>query len=421
MQTQTTTAPTNNTLLHWSVISLVVLLGIILITLTNSELTGRESGLLGTVLTFGSILAGGLITHAYSQQSKAQAMAEVADYHQKNLRTYALKAAEKVNNLSKELARLSSYLAEELDETDYRSTDEELLAKEERIQSAIHMLDTLKSVNDTSLSDWRGVIGDELNEQREEQAERTEELHELIDRFSALEAAHLDTQKRFDSVAVQTELEEVKKGLRSLAKEITGVPIKRPSEKGYVLLSEKCPACGAVISYRQKPRLGTPKAITCTNCKTELMSEYSEAHGFSLRVRKLVPEAITCPSCEVKSTIELDEWPTASGTFKCDNCEENIRVSRATGLLKINIVPQLKSKYPVTEDIIIRVKNALPEQPWPRQIHRKVAEELNLPHQQVQRTIQHLIRIGEFMDQVDGQVCTTAEKLALLRSAGNHL
>lgn len=418
---QFTTPVANNKLLHWSVISLVLLLAIILITLSFSDLTPRESGLFGTVLTFGSILAGGLITHAYAQHSTAKAMDEIAEYHQKNLRTYALKAAEKVNNLSKELARLSLYLAEELDETNYRTTDEELLAKEERIQSAIHMLDTLKSVNDTSLSDWRGVIGEELNEQRAEEAERTQELNELVDRFAALEAAHVDTQKRFDSIAIQGELDEVKKGLRSLAKEITGVPIKRAYSKAYLSLSEKCPVCGGLVSYRQKQHPATPKAISCTHCNTGLISEYSETHGFSLRARKLTSEAIICPSCEVKTSIELDEWPTASATLNCLNCEENIRVSRASGLLKINIVPQLKSKYPLTEEVIDSVKRSMPEQPWPRQIHKTVADQLGLPHQQVERAIQHLIRLGEFMDQVDGHICTTAEKLEVMRNAGKHL
>jgi hypothetical protein len=41
--------------------------------------------------------------------------------------------------------------------------DEALQAREERIESAIHLIRTLKSVNDTSLSDWEGVIGDELS------------------------------------------------------------------------------------------------------------------------------------------------------------------------------------------------------------------------------------------------------------------
>lgn len=108
------------------------------------------------------------MSHIYAQTSQKLAVQEVKEFHQANLRTYALKAAEKVNNLSNELNLLSVYLQQELDSADYDSTDEELLAKEERLESAIHIINTLKSVNDTALSDWEGVIGDELDQQRVE-------------------------------------------------------------------------------------------------------------------------------------------------------------------------------------------------------------------------------------------------------------
>lgn len=410
----------NNKLLHGSIIALAVLLALILLILSFATLSNRESTLFGTVLTLISILAGGIITHAYAQESKEKDIAELAELHQKNLRTYALKAAEKVNNLSKELSRLSSYLEDELEETDYRSTEEELLAKEERIESVVHMLITLKSVNDTSLSDWQGVIGDEINEQRVVEAERTEELNEILERFSFLEAAHVNAPK-FDPAILQRELNEIRRDLRNLATEITGVPIKRYSDKGYALIDAKCPSCGNTVSYRQKPRELTSKALTCKHCQTNLVSEYSEIQGFQLHIRKSLTENIICPSCESQMHIELDEWPSASTTVKCQNCEENLRVSRASEGIKVNVILQMKSKYPLTEEVIEKIKIALPEQPWPRQIHKVVADSLGLPHQQVQKAIQHLIRMGIFLDQVDGQVCTTAEKLILMREIGRDM
>lgn len=411
---------TDNKILNGSVIALSFLLAVILIILSSADLTNRDTALLGTILTFVSILAGGLITHAYAEGSKEKDIAELAELHQKNLRTYALKAAEKVTNLSKELGRLSAYLEDELDETDYRSTEEELLAKEERIESAIHMLTTLKSVNDTSLSDWQGVIGDEIIEQRVEEAERTEELKHLLERFSSLEA-NKATARQFDATILQNELKEVRRDLRNLATEMTGMPFKRNSEKGYALIDVKCPSCGNAISYRQKPRESSPKALTCKHCQINLLSEYSETQGFHLRIRKSIPENIVCPSCEEQLHIQLDELPTASATVKCTNCEESLRLSRSSGIIKVNLIHQLKSKYPLTDEIIERIRIALPQQPWPRQIHKTVADSLGLPHQQVQRAIQHLIRMGVFLDQVDGQICTTEEKLILMRGVGTNL
>src|SRR5437867_1365888 len=132
--------------------------------IARAELTSRESAMLGILVTILSVLASWLVTHFYSSSQYESAIVEVRDEYRNNLRTYALKAAEKVNNLSNELNKLSIYLEEELNYTDYRSSDEELLAKEERIESAIHLIRTLKSVNDTALSDWEGVIGEELDE-----------------------------------------------------------------------------------------------------------------------------------------------------------------------------------------------------------------------------------------------------------------
>lgn len=413
-------AESENKGLYATILVLALLLSLILIILSYATLSNRESALFGTVLTFVSILAGGLITHSYAQKSNKKAIEELADFHQRNLRTYALKAAEKVNNLSKELTRLSSYLESDLEETEYRSVEEELLAKKERFESVIHMLITLKSVNDTSLSDWQGVIGEEIYEQRVEEAKRTEELNEILERFSVLESAYSNAQK-FDPAILQHSLNEVKRDLRSLASEVVGAPIKRFTDKKFSLVNQKCPSCSNVISYRQKEKESQPKALTCNICQTNLISEYSEAKGFKIHLRKSLSEDISCPSCEQFLNIELDEWPTASTTVNCINCDEAIRISRSTNGLKTNLIQQQKSKYPLTPEIIEAIRDAMPGQPWPRGIHKTVAETVNLPHQQVQRAIQHLIRMGIFLDQVDGQVCTTKEKLMLMRSAGENL
>jgi len=46
----------------------------------------------------------------------------VQERSQANLRTYALKASEKVNNLSSELNKLAVYLEDELNYTEYNSS-----------------------------------------------------------------------------------------------------------------------------------------------------------------------------------------------------------------------------------------------------------------------------------------------------------
>jgi hypothetical protein len=150
------------------------------------DMSARESALLGIMLTICSTLAGWMVTHIYSAYQISDAVREVQERSQANLRTYALKASEKVNNLSNELNRLAIYLEQDLISDEFADPHEMLHVREERIESAIHIIRTLKSVNDTSLSDWEGVIGDELDQQREERKEKEEELIGLINRTENL-------------------------------------------------------------------------------------------------------------------------------------------------------------------------------------------------------------------------------------------
>lgn len=62
-----------------------------------------------------------------------------------------------------------------------------------------------------------------------------------------------------------------------------------------------------------------------------------------------------------------------------------------------------EAKKPKTsEEFIEEVARRLPEQPWPTGIHKKVAEELSVPPNQVSHAIKELIQRGRFRDQVDG-------------------
>src|SRR5271157_3136362 len=83
---------------------------ICLIVIVTATLSSRESLLLSLVLTIVSMLGSWLASRFYAETS-----------FNENLRTFALKAAEKVDNLSKELDRLAVYLQQELDDDDYKN------------------------------------------------------------------------------------------------------------------------------------------------------------------------------------------------------------------------------------------------------------------------------------------------------------
>jgi len=391
-----------------------------LMIISLSDLTNRETTLLGTVLTLISIMIGWGISHYYASIDKKAAIDEIREFEQKNLRTYALKAAEKVTNLSKELNRLSAYLEEELQFTGYRNSEEELFAKEERIESAIHMLGALRSINDTSLSDWQGVIGQELDEQREAEKEQAHALQALSDRLTALERVPSNQPETpFDS----SQIDEIKRQLRTLSADIVGANFRARARPNYQHIDSVCPKCSSPINYGQRAKENDKKAIQCKNCEASLISTYREATGFSLTIRGATSEQVTCPSCNTEQMVKLDEWPTASSTAPCCNCAAPMRVSRAESGKSIRVAIQSPSKTtePLSPDLIERIKNALPQQPWPKGVHQTVAEQLDLKATTVQKAIQHLIKTGHFSDQIDGVLCTTEEKLLMLREAGTRL
>lgn len=415
----------HNSLSTPSAILWALLLGVafivgVLLIISLAELTNRETTLLGTVLTLISVMIGWGISHYYSTQDKKAAIEEIREFEQKNLRTYALKAAEKVTNLSKELNRLSAYLEEELQYTGYRNSEEELFAKEERIESAIHMLGALRSINDTSLSDWQGVIGEELDEQREAEKEQAHALLALSERLTTLERApNQTTAPTVDSA----EIDEIKRQLRSLSADITGTNFRPRSRPNYQHIDAICPSCSNPINYGQRAKENDKKAIQCKNCEASLISTYREATGFTLTVRGATTEQVTCPSCNTEQMVKLDEWPTASSTAPCSNCSTPLRISRAESgkTIRVAIQSQQRPVEPLSPELIERVKETLPPQPWPKGIHQTVAELLELRPTTVQKAIQHLIKTGRFSDQIDGVVCTTEEKLRILREAGTRL
>lgn len=168
--------------------------------ISGENVSARESAMVGVILTILSILASWSMSHYYSESQHTKALKDVTEFHRTNIKTYARKAAEKVTNLSNELGKLSTYLEKELTRTDYDNAEEELSAKEERIESAIHITNTLKSINDTALSDWEGVIGDELEQRRAEQQEREEEIEDLLSRYeSMISSLEADINNRGDN------------------------------------------------------------------------------------------------------------------------------------------------------------------------------------------------------------------------------
>lgn len=378
-------------------ISLLVIAGIVcLIIIYNKDLTSTESILLSLFITIISVFCSWLISRHYAEH----------DFN-KNLRMFALKASEKVNNLSNELDRLSVFLQNSPDTTEYESLNEALLAKDLRIESAIHIISSLKSVNDGSLSDWQGVIGDELAAQKEEKEEREQDLRDLVDRLEQLYESNVSSytnvkgqQAEFEKLRMETQVDLLKKDINMLLTQVSGYPIRRKKTQK---ITSECPTCNSKVSYTNKEKSSTMKGITCNNCKSKLYTVYSEGRSY-LKVREAIRENINCPICEKDNVIHLDPLPGSSLYINCTSCKVEFETVRSKDRIIVRLPKSQALKINKDEIFIKKVEDLLPPQPWDKGIHNEIAKKLNVPHNKVGHAITILIKRGTFKEQIDGVV-----------------
>lgn len=397
--------------LKWLAFSILVLGAVASIILLGLYAqTPRENVLLSIVLAIFSILASWILSHYYSETGHKQVIEEVRNSHQENLRTYARKAAEKVENLSGELSRLSGLLQQELENDEYDNSETALISKQERLLSAIHIINTLKSANDTYLSDWRGVIGDELEQRQEEEEETQELLREVIDRIEGFVSkeglASVPHSGATDEIS--REIEKIHRDIRNISSAVGAVPVVRPRALGRrrVEVEQPCPSCGELLHYKQRERKNTTKVVTCTSCEAKAISRYAPDEGFHLEPVRLIEENVACPHCQGLCEVMLQNTTGSTDTIKCIHCGGEVRVSRAA--TEVRTKP-LEGVPKLDEDLISSVEKKLPEQPWPRHIHKKIASELNVSNNIAQAAIQELIRRGKFKLQIEGKLYVPEE------------
>lgn len=381
--------------------------------ISSGIMSTRESGLIAVVLTILSILGSWLVTHSYSESQHENAIQEVQEFHRNNLQIYAKKAAEKVNNLSRELSRLAIYLTDELEGHNSENLNEIILSREERIVSAIHVIHTLKSVNDTALSDWEGVIDELLEEQKEEKEEKAEELLNLVARLEPL--LEID-YKKFgispETDSIKKEISKIRKDIHSLVNfiGITRSPSIFRNRKQRQLVKLGCLQCESVLTYKQRPNKNGSKAIECSECKSKFISNFTEDETFILTKREAIKEQTECPSCGKLNEISLDNLPHSDINVHCKQCSANLRISRLpNGEIKIKIIDAqqlLKPNptKPMTEELLESVFNELPAQPWPSGVHKDVAAKLQINNTTSNKAINILIKQKRVNPQIDGVV-----------------
>lgn len=298
----------------------------LLIYIGQQDLTSNEATLLSILLTLISVIATWIASSFYSKSTHKEAIEEVRKEYQENLKTYALNAAEKVDNLSNELTRLSLYLKSELEKED-EDDDTIIISKIERIESAIHIVNTLKSVNDTSLSDWKGVIKEELEEREEEKEERENRLLELTERIEEI----VHSRSKESSKSSTKELNEIKNQLNKISVSIDApISTSRKSRKSpKELVTLDCKDCNKQLSYKQRSNVNSMKTVRCTNCDSKYLSRYDKGEGFYIVNEEILEETSDCLWCEQPLYFELSNLPYSKVVLECPNCDHSTKFSRS--------------------------------------------------------------------------------------------
>jgi hypothetical protein len=288
-----------------------------------------------------------------------------------------------------------------------------LLAKDIRIESAIHIINTLKSVNDRSLSDWQGIIGEELSAKREEQEAREETLREIMERFDDLQHSRYDEHNQeAEQERLRSELASIRNQLRVMTAQVSGVPVSqlnRPHKKAP--MEKRCPTCGNLMQFTQRNKPGTMKGVSCKACGARWISTAADG-DVVLAARVPIREKVICPGCNSASTADLDPLAGSSTETVCPSCSSPFRVSRSvTGIRthanghvqKMNVFGG--DRPPILDEVLLEKISALMgKQPWPEGQSGRTAVALGISKAEVRTGVEELIRRGTFLRQFEGEL-----------------
>jgi hypothetical protein len=361
--------------------------------------------MLGLLQTIFSIAVSWIVSDLYAKYQYQKDIADIKKDYQSNLKTYALKASEKVDNLSNELSKLALYLQEEID-SDSKEVENDLLSKKERMQSAIHIINTLKSVNDKSLSDWRGVISEELDKRLVESEQLMKVLSSVNNKYNdLLEKTNAQNASESD---FSEDIKDIKKTLDYLTLSRLGVsPLKRKTQEKKPVkeeIDEQCPICKNPIRYTQRRNINGFKIVKCNACNESLLSRWNPEFGFELLPNNAEEVASDCVRCGAKMNYKLGIFPYSKIVITCSNCKSLIEAVRKINEIKIKSLELTDNSGIVDEEMIDLVKSSLPIQPWPTGTAKDVAKKLGFNSKDVSKIIAILIDRGDFKMQINGKL-----------------
>jgi hypothetical protein len=380
-------APLQNKLLSVAALILsIVAVSLIVISANKTNPTASESLMLGTLISFFSIVVAVLVSHIYYNLSSQSAADDAKKAYDEKIQTFARKAAEKVFNLSNEFDRLAESVKSALDESeDEEKTKTNLIVFREKMLSVVHVLETLKSMNDTSLSDWRGIIGDDINLQRHLQREITDQLEEQRKLIESLESRVKGDGGR---EAAEERLQVIE---QRLFEKIAALPFGfrplrlRPKKQQ---LEIECPRCQFANKVRARPTNGTRKLFLCSSCGHYVQAVFVDDGAYAAEMAKEVPMAVNCPVCKTPINFTIPEVIGATLAPKCSECGTVINAY----CNKDGIQYKSLNNKDLGDKFLSLVLANIPPHPWPQGMHKDVAAKMGVSNGTIDRAIQLLIQ-----------------------------
>lgn len=296
----------------------IIIVAILVIT-GLSELSSREYLFLSILLTVLAIAASWFGTSLASRASSDQMRQSLRDEYSENLRTYALKAAEKVQNLSSEIERIIEHVQEPLSNGEPGN----IRLAQEKLKTIAIMLETIKSVNNTALSDWRGIIKDELEKQEEIQADidniyrKLEALEEI--QFGSPAQVQLGEQLSVPGI----DLEDIDRDIKVYASQ-SPIPVRFPKKRRIETLVT-CPMCRSENATKINLRSGYKKIVKCQTCSFFFSISVDPELNIKTEKVKSKKESIKCMLCDGEITVVYPIWPGYCFQPQCPSCHSKIR------------------------------------------------------------------------------------------------
>lgn len=368
----------------------------------SATLTNRESVLIGLFVAMLSILVTWIVTHLYSKTDLQATIAATKKEYADNIRTFCIKAAEKVLNLSNELVRLRNNLQTALDDAQEINASREALALlQERTMATLYLVETLKSMNDTALSDWRGVIGDEL--QRQEVLEK--KIADVSRELAGLQ----------DKLLVSEDVEPLENHIKQiedqLGKMVRQLPFRlgltaQPTSKNRTPIAVTCPKCNTTNATKIGSDANATKVIECVSCNAHIAIR--NLGNNKVIIHELQPYLFSdkCPLCSDPIAGTIIDYPGSTKSIVCEKCAARIIVSRTPS----GINKKVRFSSTIPESLLQSVAQLLPPQPWEKGVDARVARSLGLSRKMITRIINLLIDRGVFQQQTDGKVVPKDEQ-----------